>query len=138
MPVKPRTVQSLPEAIAGAKRKLMSLRAALKIAKKTFAETKQELDKAKAEKAGLVNPATYLRWKAQAKKTAKSLNPLDHLLMVNDVVDNEDKLEQLSQRVRSCTAAHKKSRRRVPSLEFDIKDATRNLEHLRALLRGRK
>ena len=138
MPVKARPAQSLPEAIAEAERKLVSLQAELEIAKNTFAETKQELDKAKGEKAVITNPATSLRRKAKAKKFAKSLTPLDHLLMVHSVADNDEKLKQLSHRVKSCTAAHKRARRRVSSLEFNIKDATGYLEDLRALLRGRK
>ena len=68
MPVKARPAQSLPEAIAEAERQLVSLQTQLEIAKNNFAETKQELDKAKAEKAVLTNSAALLRLKAKAKK----------------------------------------------------------------------
>ena len=113
MTVKAKPAQSLPAAIAEAERQLVSLQTVHEIAKNTVAGTKQELDKAKAEKAVLANPASFLRRKAKAKKTAKSLTPLDHLPMVNNVADNDEKLMQLSKRVRSCTAAHSKARRHV-------------------------
>ena len=58
--------------------------------------------------------------------------------MVNNVAKNNEKLKQLSKRVRSCTATHKKARRHVSSLEFDIKDAAGYLEHLHTLARSSK
>ena len=75
MTVKAKPAQSLPAAIAEAEQQPVSLQTIHAIAKNTFTKTKQELDKAKAEKAVLANPASFLRRKAKAKKTAKSLTP---------------------------------------------------------------
>ena len=56
-----------------------------------------------------VGPATSLRKKAKAKKKIKPQSGLDHLLLVDNLQEQDQQVKEANQRVKSWTTTHKKA-----------------------------